>query len=161
MAQQDLDEADIDAALEHVRGEAVAERVRPKIGIKAALVPRLGEGGAGGGIGQVGPQTPRGKEPLGAVVGLPDLAEHVQDGLGQWQNPFLVALAEDAQAHLPGIDRRDGQDYGLGNPQAIGVDEGETAAQEGFFQGGDEAAAVVIATDVGQALLPWLANFFL
>ncbi len=54
MPQQDLDEADIDPALEQVRGEAVARRVRPKAAVKAALVACLDEGGRCGGIGQVG-----------------------------------------------------------------------------------------------------------
>ncbi len=54
VAEQDLDEADVDAALQQVCGEAVTQRVRPKVAIKAALVPRLDEGGACGGIGQVG-----------------------------------------------------------------------------------------------------------
>jgi hypothetical protein len=34
MSEQDLDDADVDATLEQVRGEAVTERVRPKMGIK-------------------------------------------------------------------------------------------------------------------------------
>ena len=157
MSEQDLDDADVDAALEQVRGEAVAERVRSKMGIKAALIPRLEEGGTCRGIGQV---APAGKEPSGAAVRLPDLAEHLQDGFGQRQDPFLVTLADDAEPHLLGIDRRVGQDDRLGNPQAIGIDERETTAQKGSFQGGDQAAAVLIATDVGQALLPRLANLF-
>ena len=160
MSEQDLDDADVDAALEQVRGEAVAERVRPKMGIKATLIPRREEGGTCRGIGQVGQQTPAGKEPSGAAVRLPDLAEHLQDGFGQRQDSFLVTLADDAEPHLLGIDRRDGQDDRLGNPQAIGVDERETTAQKGFLQGGDQAAAVLIAADVGQALLPRLANLF-
>jgi hypothetical protein len=61
------------------------------------------------GIGQVGQQTPAGKEPSGAAVRLPDVAEHLQDGFGQRQDPFLVTLADDAEPHLLGIDRRDGQ----------------------------------------------------
>ncbi len=161
MAEEDLDEADIDAALEQMGGEAVTEGVGSKMGVKAALLPRLVEGGAGGGLGQVGQRTLAGKEPPGAAVGLPDLAEHVQDGLGQGQDSFFVALADDAQPHLVGVDGRDGQGDALGNPQALGVDEGEAAAQTRLVQGGDQAAAVVVTTDIGQALLPRLANFFL
>jgi hypothetical protein len=149
MSQQDLDDADVHATVEQVRGEAVAERVGPKAGIETTLRPRLEEGGAGRSVGQVSLQTPTGKEPPGTPMGHPDLAEHSQDGFGQRQDAFLVALAEDAEPHLLGIDCRDGQGDGLGDPQAIGVDEGEAAAEDGFFQGGDQAAAVRIATDVG------------
>ena len=112
------------------------------------------------GLGQMRQQTPTGKEPLRAAVGLPELAEHLQDGGDQRQNAFLVSLADDAEPHLKRVDGRDREGDSLGNPQAIGVHEGETAAEEGFFQGGDQAAAILIATDVGQALLPRLANFF-
>ncbi len=72
MPEQDLDDADIHAPLEHVRGEAVAQRVRPEIGIKAAGVPCLDECGPGGRVGQVGRQSPAGKEPPPAAMGLPD-----------------------------------------------------------------------------------------
>ena len=44
MSQQDLDDADVHAPLQHVRGEAVAERVRPEFVRKAARVSRLVEG---------------------------------------------------------------------------------------------------------------------
>src|SRR5271157_2804033 len=160
MSQQNLDEANVHSPLEHVGGEAVAERMRPKIVVKAALVAGLVEGGAGRGIGQMRQQTPTGKEPLGAVVDLPEFAEHLQDGGGQRQDSFLVSLADDAEPHLLRVDSRDREGDGLGNPQAIGVDEGETAAEDGFFQGGDQAAAILIAADVGQAFLPRLANLF-
>ncbi len=128
MSQQDLDEADVDAALEQVRGEAVAERVRPKAGVKATLDACQMEGGACRGIRQVGQATPTGKEPPGAAVNLPDLAEHLQDRFGQRQDSFLVALTHDAESHLPGVDGRDGQGDRLGDAQAVGVDEAETAA---------------------------------
>src|SRR5271157_1069526 len=107
MSQQNLDKANVHPSLEHVRGEAVAERMRPKLGVKAALVAGLMEGGAGGGIGQMSQQTPTGKKPLGAAVGLPEVAEHLQDGCGQRQDSFFVALADDAEPLLPGVDRRD------------------------------------------------------
>ena len=38
MAEQDLDDPDVHAPLEHVRGEAVTQRVRPEIGVEAAGV---------------------------------------------------------------------------------------------------------------------------
>ena len=43
MSEQDLDNADVHASLQHVRGEAVPERVRPELVMKAALVSRLVE----------------------------------------------------------------------------------------------------------------------
>src|SRR5271166_622888 len=50
MPEQDLDDADVHAPLEHVGGEAVTQRVRPEIGAKAAGIPRLDECGPCGRI---------------------------------------------------------------------------------------------------------------
>ena len=77
VSEQHLDDADIHAPLEHVCGEAVTQRVRSEIRVKAAGVARLDERGACGRIGQVGHRSPAGKEPPPAVVGFPDLAEHL------------------------------------------------------------------------------------
>ena len=87
-------------------------------------------------------------------------AEHLEDRFGQRENSLLVPLADDAQNHLLRVDRGDGQRDRLGDPQAIGVDERETAAIDGLFQGGDQAAAVLVTADVGQPLPAWLADFF-
>ena len=73
MSQQDLDDADVHAPLEHVRGEAVAERVRVEARVKTTLVPRFGEGGPCAGVAQVGQKAAAGEEPLRAAVGLPYL----------------------------------------------------------------------------------------
>src|SRR4051794_21271952 len=160
MPEQDLDDADVHAPLEHVGGEAVTQRVRPEIGVEPAGVPRLDERGPCGGIGQVGRPSPAGKEPAPAAVGLPDRAEHLEDRFGQRETALLVPLADDAEDHLLRVDRGDGQRDRLGDPQAIGVDERETAAIDGLFQRGDQAAAVLITADVGQPLPAWLADFF-
>ena len=54
MSQQELDNADVHAALQHVRGEAMSERVRPEFIMKAALVSRLVESQSCGRVGQMG-----------------------------------------------------------------------------------------------------------
>src|SRR5208283_5974 len=48
-------------------------------------------------LGQVGRQSPAGKEPPSAAVGLPDLAEHLEDRFGQRKNTLLVSHADEAQ----------------------------------------------------------------
>ena len=152
MSQQELDHADVDAPLEQMRGEAVTQRVRPELGVEPAGVPRLDERGPCGCIRQVGRRSPAGKEPPPAAVGFPDRAEHLEDRFGQRENTLLVSLADDSQHHLLGVDRGDGERDRFGDPQAIGIDERETAAIDGLFQGGDQAAAVLITADVGQPL---------
>jgi len=83
--------------------------------------------------------------------------------LRPWLAPFaplLVSLADDAENHLFGVDCGDRQRNRLGDPQAIGLHQRETAAQDGPFQRGDQAAAILIATDGGQAHSARLADFF-
>ena len=80
---------------------------------------------------------------------FPDLAEHLEDGSTQRKNSLLVSLADDAENHLFGVDCGDGQRNRLGDPQAIGVHERETAALDGLFQRGDQAAAILIAANDG------------
>ena len=160
MPELDLDDANIHTAQEQVAGEAVAERVRQEIGAEAAGVPRLGEGGSCGRIGQVGRRAPAGEEPAAAAVGLPDLPEHPEDGIGQREDTLLVPLADDVQDHLLGVDRGDGQRDRLVDPQAVGVHERETAANDRLLEGRQEAATVLVTADRRQALAAWPADFF-
>src|SRR5271156_6950463 len=54
VSEQDLDDADIHATLEHVSGEAVTQRVRSEIRAEATGVARLDERGPSGCIGEMG-----------------------------------------------------------------------------------------------------------
>ena len=114
-----------------------------------------------GGVGKMGDDSSTGKQPPTAAVNLPDLAEHVQNRVGQRKGSLFVPLADDAEYHLLRVHRRDGQRDRLGDSQAIGVDQREAAAIDGLRKRGDQAAAILIAADIGQPLLAWLANFFL
>jgi hypothetical protein len=127
----------------------MTQRVWREIGAKTAGLARLDERGSCGGIGQMGRQSPAGKEPPPAAVRFPDLAEHPEDGFAERQNSLLVSLADDAEDHLFGVDRGDGQRGRLGDPQAVGVHERETAANDGLLQRGDQAAAILIAANDG------------
>ena len=73
----------------------------------------------------------------------------------------LLPVLRNTIVGMLGVDRGDGERDRFGDPQAIGVDERETAAIDGLFQCGDQAAAVLVAADVGQPLSAWLADFFL
>ena len=61
VSQQDLDNTDVHASLEHVRGEAVPERVRPELVVEAALASRLIESGPRRRVGQVRNNPPTGE----------------------------------------------------------------------------------------------------
>jgi hypothetical protein len=73
---------------------------------------------------------------------------------------LLVAFADDPQEHLLGIDGGHGQFDGFAEPQAAGVDQRETTAVDRLPDRGDQAAAVLVAANVGQALAVGLADFF-
>jgi hypothetical protein len=92
-------------------------------------------------------------EPVVAVATLILMAS-------QGQGALLVAFADHPQEHLPGVDGGDGQFDGFADSQAAGVDQGETAAVDGLADGRDQAAAVLVTSDVGQALAEGLADFF-
>ena len=109
MSEQDLNDADVHALREHVRGETVSKRVRPKPVVEAALVSRFIERESCGSIGHVRDDAATGKQPPSAAVRLPYRSQYLQNRLGQRQRPLLVSLADDAQHHLLRVDRRDAQ----------------------------------------------------
>ena len=55
---------------------------------------------------------------------------------------------------------RNGQGDGFADPQAAGVDQRETAAVDRLGDRGDQAAAVLVASNVGKAFAIGLADFF-
>ena len=161
MPEQHLHDAEVDALLQESGGKAVAKRVRSEVVIIAASRPGRVEGLAGRLSGKRSGALAVGEEPLGAATDLPDLAQHGQGRLGQGQGSFFVAFADDPQEHPLGVDRRDGQCDCFADPQTAGVDQGETATVDRLLDRGDQAAAVRIASDVGQAFAVGLADFFL
>ena len=160
MPEQHLNDSDVHTLLEHMCGKAVAKRVRPEPCVEAALAARLMERDPCGRIGKVSDDSPTGEQPPIASVDLPNLAEHVENRLGQRKCSLFIPLADHTQDHLLRVDRRDGQRDRLVDSQAISVDQRKAAAIDGLLKLGDQAAAILVATDVGQPLLAWLANFF-
>ena len=87
---------------------------------------------------------------------------------GRWSFPRFQY--EIGTSNFVCMNERDGavMDANINNPVAATDprqddydNEPETAAIDGLFQGGDQAAAVLVATDIGQPLPAWLAHFFL
>ncbi len=93
-------------------------------------------------------------------MNLPDLAKHRKDRFGQRKRPLLIALADDAKDHLLRVDRRDGQFDRLADPQTVGVHQREAATVDGLLKSSNQAAAIRVARNVGQPLLPRVADFF-
>jgi len=138
----------------------VAKRVGRERIIEATRRAGGVEGESGRRTGQMRGTLTVGEEPLGVAMDLPDLAKHGECGLGQGQGAFLIAFADYPQEHLLGIDGGNGQFDGFADPQAAGVDQGETAAIDRLLDRADQAAAVLVTSDVGQAFAKGLADFF-
>jgi len=160
MSEQDLYEPDVHALLQKSSREAVAKGVRPEVVVITAGCPCGVEGLAGHLSGNMSGALAVGEEPLGAAMDLPDLAEHSPCRLAQGQDALFVAFADDSKEHPLGVNGGDGQCDSFADPQAAGVDKGETAAVDGLVDRADQAAAVRVASNVGQAFAVGLADFF-
>jgi hypothetical protein len=57
-------------------------------------------------------------------VGLPELAQVVQNWPGQWDDPLFVALANDAQLTIDAVDGADLKSGSFSGPQTTGVNDG-------------------------------------
>ena len=152
MPEQNLHEADVYALLEEPSGEGMAKAVRPEMLIETTGCPSSIEGLANCFTGNVSCATAAGEEPLGAAMDIPNLVEHGQYRLGQWQGAFLVALADDLQEHARRVDGRAGQGDGFADPQAAGVDQRKTGTVDRMGNRRDQAPAVLVASNVGKAL---------
>ena len=71
------------------------------------------------------------------------------------------AFADDSQEHLLGVHGGNRQCESFADPQATCVDQGKTTAVDWVSDRGDQATAVLIASNVGEALAIGLAHFFL
>ena len=104
MARQDLHNANIDALFQESGRETMAKGVRCEWAIETTRRPCTVESPAGCASGKRRCVLAVGEEPLGAAMVLPDLAEHGQCRLGQWQGSLFVAFADDPQDQLLGVD---------------------------------------------------------
>jgi hypothetical protein len=104
MSQQNLDDANVHALLEHVRGEAVTKRVRPEAIIEAALASRFGESGSCGGVGKRGDDSPTGATGRPLMLALQGLVSELEitktDLPGQTECGFTASvLPKEVQDH--------------------------------------------------------------
>src|SRR6202035_2813964 len=63
----------------------------------------------------------------------------IRNGVPLWTDPFLVALADDAQDATGLVDGGDGKSSGLADPQAAAVNQAETAAVYRIADRGENA----------------------
>ena len=161
MPEQHLHDTDVGALLEEPGREAVTQRVRAEVVIETTGRPGEIEGSSSRPNGQMIVALAIGEEPFLAAMSLPDRAEHVECGVRQRQGPLFVALADDPQEHSLGVDGREGQSDGFTDPQPAGIDQREAAAVDRILDRGNQAAAVLVALNVGKTLAIGLPDFFL
>src|SRR5258708_7843010 len=75
----------------------------------------------------------------GGVFGRPHPPQAFVHLLGHGHDPFLVALADDAQDATGLVDGGDGKSSGLADPQAAAVNQAETAAVYRIADRGENA----------------------
>jgi len=143
VAEKRLDDAGVDLVLEEPGRIGVPQRVW-RAAATAGEIGRLdGLGkGAGQDMGGDGTGSPAiGEEParIAVVLGLPHPPQAFVHLLGHGHDPFLVALADDAQDATGLVDGGDGKSSGLADPQAAAVNQAETAAVYRIADRGENA----------------------
>jgi hypothetical protein len=83
------------------------------------------------------------------------------DRLGHRHDPFLVALADDAQNAAGFVDGGDGKSGGLADPQAAAVDQAETAVVDRIAYAIKNAPNLGMGKRLRQTLLLGQADLFL
>jgi hypothetical protein len=83
------------------------------------------------------------------------------DLLGDRDDPFLVALADDTQNAAGLVDGGDGQCRGLGNPQTAAIDQAEAATMDRIADGRENALDLGMGKRLRQTLLLGQPNLFL
>ncbi len=143
MAEKRLDDAGVDPLLEEPGRIGVTQRMwrRAATAGEIGRLDGLGEG-AGQDMGGDGTGSPAiGEEPapIPVVLGLPHPPQAFVHLLGHRHDPFLVALADDAQDAAGFVDGGDGKSSGLADPQAAAIDQAETAAVYRIADRGENA----------------------
>lgn len=83
------------------------------------------------------------------------------DLLGDRNDPFLVALADNTQNTAGFVDGGDGQCGGLGNPQTAAIDQAETATMDRIADTRENALDLGMGKRLRQTLLLGQPNLFL
>jgi len=142
---------DVEALFQESGRETVAKRVGREAVIEAARRPCAVEGHAGCRTGKMRGAVAVGEKPLPIAMDLPDRTKHGESRLGQGQGSLFIAFTDDPQEHPLRVDGGNGQCDGFADPQATGVDQRKTAAIDRLLDRGDQAAAVRVASNVGEA----------
>ena len=137
------------------RGAAAAGEIRRLDGIGEGADQDVGGDGAGS------PAVGKEPAPIAVVLRLPHPPQALMDRLGHGNDPFLVALADDAQEAVGLVDGGDREIGGLADPQAAAVDQAETAPVYRIADAIENAPHLGMGKSLRQTLLLRKSNLFL
>jgi len=157
--EQDLHHSEIDIAFKKPGRVAVPETMQRCTG-DAGLTRSEREGTTEGASTDRPVTGLVGEEPTRVPVGLPELAQLLQNWLGQRDDPLFVALADNTQVTIDAVDRWDLERGSFSGSQPAGVDEGCAGPIDGVPQAWKEIADLGVAEGIGKALLLGLADLF-
>jgi len=119
--KQNLHDPGIDAAFQEPCGVAVPERMRADAPLDAGVLGRRPEGLPERQARDWPGAAAAGAKPARIAMRLPKAAQRGEDRPGQGNQPFLVALADDAEQSFRAVDMRHFNLRGFADAQAAGV----------------------------------------
>ena len=114
-------------------------------------------GGDGTGSPAIGEEPAR----IAVVLGLPHPPQAFVHLLGHGHDPFLVALADDAQDATGLVDGGDGKSSGLADPQAAGIDQGKAGLVDRIADIAENTLDLGMRESLRQPLLLGQSDLFL
>jgi len=91
---------------------------------------------------------------------LPHAAKALVDRPRHWNEPLLIALADDPQQAAGLVDGGDRKRSSLADPQAAGIDQAEAAAMNGVADGADDTLYLGMGKRLRQAPLLGKSDLF-
>lgn len=155
MAEQDLDDASVDAILDQPSRIAVPQDMR----CDATLDPRSTGGGSEGKgqhlVVEGGITVATGEQPTRVAMGPPKMAEFVEHRLWQRHKPLLVAFANNSQHLVGSINGTDLQSCGLADAKTACIHGSEAGLVDGVADSAEQQPDLLIRQRVRQSLLAW------
>jgi hypothetical protein len=155
MAEQSLNDANIDLLFQQMRREAVSQRVHGDIFIEAGRLGSVVEDplqrSGGNRLQRIG----AGKEPMGRLGSLSIVAKDAEQLLGEHHVAILASFAvTDGDDHAGAVNIATGESDEFGHAQAGGVDGDKGRAHLQIADGLQEPPDLFTGENGGQGVLP-------
>jgi hypothetical protein len=138
VAEQDLNDTDVDAVLDQPGRVGVSQAMRGYPALDAGRGDSGGEGIRQHALVDGCITVPVGEQPARVAMGPPQIAQRIENRLWQRCQPLLVALADDAQHVVGPVDGADLQRGGLADAQAARIHDGEACLMDRVVDGAEQ-----------------------